>query len=260
MRKNFLDYIHSTKQSPGISISNQRYPYMEQPEIFIPLIRQMDVVLILADYRTGSFPYVSENSNTILGIKPEQLKADGLIGYVRHLEVDDQSVVVRQMFPDFLDLSRELNPDELYKTKFCFCYRLMIRGKIQMIKHSWTILELNDRKEPIVTMSTLQLMDEPIKSGILLFRQYQLCQDKGWKQVNQISYKTSGPHDHLKKLSATELKVLELIHKGMTSKQAGTQLNLSHETVNRHRKNIIKKFKASNAMDAVRIAREAGII
>jgi DNA-binding CsgD family transcriptional regulator len=37
-------------------------------------------------------------------------------------------------------------------------------------------------------------------------------------------------------------------------------MNLSTETVNRHRKNVLKKLKASNIVDAINIARERGIL
>lgn len=44
------------------------------------------------------------------------------------------------------------------------------------------------------------------------------------------------------RLSSRETEIIQLIRKGLTSKQIGVQLNLSELTVETHRKNIFRKL------------------
>ncbi|MBI4844056.1 MAG: response regulator transcription factor [Nitrospirae bacterium] len=48
------------------------------------------------------------------------------------------------------------------------------------------------------------------------------------------------------KLTPKEIEVCNMIRNGLTSKEIGNQLNLSVQTINKHRKNIRKKLDLSN--------------
>ena len=52
-------------------------------------------------------------------------------------------------------------------------------------------------------------------------------------------------------LSKRELQTLKFLSHGLTSYDIATVLNLSPETIDSHRKNIIRKLNASNIVQAV---------
>lgn len=60
-------------------------------------------------------------------------------------------------------------------------------------------------------------------------------------------------------LSTRELEILRLIAHGAMSKEIASELFISINTVNRHRQNILMKLKASNSVEACRIARSLGL-
>jgi len=53
-------------------------------------------------------------------------------------------------------------------------------------------------------------------------------------------------------LSYRELAVLRLVAKGLSSKQIAKKLNISHHTVDTHRRNILHKTHCKNTVDLVR--------
>lgn len=55
-------------------------------------------------------------------------------------------------------------------------------------------------------------------------------------------------------LTPREKEILRLISEGGISKEIALKLNISINTVNRHRQNILEKLNANNAMEAVRTA------
>ncbi len=61
-------------------------------------------------------------------------------------------------------------------------------------------------------------------------------------------------------LTDRELEVLSLIGQGYLSKEIAAQLGVSKHTIDNHRKNILTKLEADNAIEAINRAREAGLI
>ena len=61
-------------------------------------------------------------------------------------------------------------------------------------------------------------------------------------------------------LSNKETKVLELISKGLTTKEIASQLFLSTRTIETHRTNILKKFEVKNTAELIKKATELNII
>lgn len=61
-------------------------------------------------------------------------------------------------------------------------------------------------------------------------------------------------------LSEREVQVLQFINSGMRSKEIANKLSISIYTVNRHRQNIFQKLNVSNAMEACKVAKAAGIL
>ncbi|MFC5282375.1 response regulator [Pedobacter alpinus] len=61
-------------------------------------------------------------------------------------------------------------------------------------------------------------------------------------------------------LSNKETKVLELISKGLTTKEIASQLFLSTRTIETHRTNILKKFEVKNTAELIKKATEINLI
>ncbi len=61
-------------------------------------------------------------------------------------------------------------------------------------------------------------------------------------------------------LSKREKQILSLIETGMTSKAIADRLCISVHTVSRHRQEILSKLQVGNSTEAIRIARQLGII
>lgn len=58
----------------------------------------------------------------------------------------------------------------------------------------------------------------------------------------------------VKTLTEREIQVLSLVANGFTSIKIGHKLKISSETVKVHRRNMLKKVKAHNTFDLMRLA------
>jgi len=61
-------------------------------------------------------------------------------------------------------------------------------------------------------------------------------------------------------LTKSELEMLEMISQGKSSKDIASELFISKETVNVHRKNVMRKLEANSALSLVKIARDFNLI
>lgn len=60
-------------------------------------------------------------------------------------------------------------------------------------------------------------------------------------------------------LSEREITIMNLVSQGLSSKAISIRLNISKNTVDRHRQNIIKKMQAANMAEACHKAKQLGI-
>lgn len=66
--------------------------------------------------------------------------------------------------------------------------------------------------------------------------------------------------DNTKILSSREKQVLSLIDKGLTSKEISSSLNISVNTVSRHRQEILGKLQVKNSIEACRVAKDLKLL
>lgn len=64
----------------------------------------------------------------------------------------------------------------------------------------------------------------------------------------------------LSQLTEREVEILRLIAQGMTNKEVGDTLNISHRTVDTHRTNLMKKLEVTNVAGLIRFAFVNGLI
>lgn len=60
--------------------------------------------------------------------------------------------------------------------------------------------------------------------------------------------------------TSKEKEVLSLISTGLTTKEIAVQLNISHHTVETHRKNLLRKGEVKNSAQLVQMALSQQII
>ncbi len=61
-------------------------------------------------------------------------------------------------------------------------------------------------------------------------------------------------------VSAREVEVLQLISRGLTVKEIAEELHLSTHTIISHKKNLVEKFDARNAIDLIVKAIKVSVI
>ena len=75
-----------------------------------------------------------------------------------------------------------------------------------------------------------------------------------------MAHSLSGNHEPAPDLTQRELRVLELLARGLSNREIGGQLFISETTVKFHVRNIMRKLSVSSRAEAVYAASKAGLI
>jgi DNA-binding CsgD family transcriptional regulator len=119
---------------------------------------------------------------------------------------------------------------------------------IRILQQS-VFLELTDNGAPLLDFSTVTDITPFKKDNRLTLAVYKLSSNYQHQLIHQEDFF----HSNLV-FTRRQLEILELVARGLTSKQIAAELYLSIETVKNHRKKILEVSGAKNIAEAVKIA------
>jgi FixJ family two-component response regulator len=101
---------------------------------------------------------------------------------------------------------------------------------------------------------------QAVKSGACECFEKPLHEDRLLKSVEAHLVRLGRPGSRSRKgLTQTEIRILQLILAGNTSRDIADELNRSKRTVDVHRKNIMRKLGATSPVDLIKRALEMGL-
>lgn len=130
-------------------------------------------------------------------------------------------------------------------------FAMFLRFKRSVVRSEWVYvrgarIRIEEGKHHMVVV-LFPINDQAVHS--------QLKVDLYTKEINRLKHQLT-----LSKLTKTELNVLEMLGKGLSTKEVANQLCRSYDTVNNHRRSIFSKLGIHKISDLVSLAKEAGLV
>jgi DNA-binding CsgD family transcriptional regulator len=154
------------------------------------------------------------------------------------------------VFPLIIDLPPPERKD--YKLSITFRIRNATGSYVRLMQQV-ILLELDAKGNPWLALIVNDLLANPENED--LFRRLPI-------NVKNSRYYLFPPTEDAgrKGLSTREIEILDLMGRGLPSKQIADQLHISINTVNNHRAAILRKLHVGNAAEAVQYASREGLI
>jgi DNA-binding CsgD family transcriptional regulator len=173
--------------------------------------------------------------------------------YISIMHPDDGPIVL-DTYKKAFEFTFNLPVEEKKDYKTIFNFRLGYQGKYFHFVQQIVTLELTRNGKIWLGLALSDMLPENEKFEKVNRRVINLHNGKYYL------FNEDDRDNNWQSLSARELEVLGLVSKGFISKEIADRLFISVNTVNNHRQNILEKIKASNTNEAIRYARNLGLL
>lgn len=207
------------------------------------------------DFLSGGMEYVSDSVRDIMGLDPEGLTVQDIID---RCHPDDVPFII--MAEDFLmGKIRDLGVDAIDQVKVSYCFRERVAdGSYHLFHLQWLIFghDAHGRSSRILNIHTdishlTRVNNHRITIQFL----------NGTGKLLQFDFRDRFELPPLSlSFTKTEMRVLQLLARGMTTPQIAHALSISPHTVKAHRKNMLQKSGMTNTSALVAHSMAEGIL
>jgi DNA-binding CsgD family transcriptional regulator len=224
----------------------------------IPLLESIDVVdsgcISVFDLYQRKHVYYSPKYATVLGW--DSIRAESDINYTNSLIHPDDLPLLYKASICYIKLGFAL-PDKTNSKDYKAVFDYRVRGKngnyVRIIEQQ-VPLEFDKSGNVWLALSMVDLSPEPDVNAPFRGRLKN-------KRTGELFFfpPEEDPNSQATWLTNREKEILQLIARGLISKEIADKLYISVNTVNTHRQRIIEKLNVSNTYEAIRYAHERGV-
>jgi len=207
-------------------------------------------VIMVFDMFKREHVFVSKNISQIFNLDTE--KAEGNTDYLDQRIHPDDYIKMMEAGLYFLQYAFTLSPEKRKDYKLINEYRLRKEdGNYIKIIEQQNCLEFDKHGNIWLSLGIMDVSPDKSENDLFKSRLIDL------KKHEVYSFP---PKNKESMLTARETEILQLISKGLLSKEIAEKLYISINTVNTHRQRILEKLNADNSIEAIKYASGIGLI
>ncbi|HAB26634.1 MAG: helix-turn-helix transcriptional regulator [Xanthomarina sp.] len=195
-----------------------------------------------------TFEFISKNMTSCIGLEKGILLKEGMRNFWNRIHPEDVELWLKALNDLMVFTLEEISIEDRQRMSYTWNYRLLNEaGSYVNIIQNTTPLEFDSDMKPIIGLAHYTVLDPKIKMSITATAKL-LNENNEYetKYFNNFSQKllTNG-------LSNRERDVIRLLTLNKSSKEIAQGLNISPNTVDTHRRNILKKLNISSTGELI---------
>lgn len=258
-----MQNIVQLERKLGQMLLNQNFqsvdPDKETLNMYRDIIRSYSLlenkIVLLSDYLEDKCYMYSGSYGVNFGLQAGETRITSIFEQQVFKIVHPQDLLERQALEiGFIHLQKQIQPSERSNyTSHCNLRMKGINGKYLIVSHTMQYIRSFENGSIWLAMCTYSPSTDIIPSNgingrILNSFTGEVTPIRGIKNV----------HNNI--LTRRETQILKHLGKGCTSKEISLELNLSTNTIYRHRQNIIEKLNVHNSSEAVQVGIILGLL
>jgi len=226
------------------SLENHIKKVMELDE-FLPY---SSTFFCITNTQTLSFEYISKNMKSCLGLDKTLLKQKGMRYFWSRMHPDDVEGWLAALNELMNYTVNEISIEQRTRMNYTWNYRFKnSQDQYVNVIQNTTPLEFDMENKPIIGMAHYTVLNSNIKMDV--------CASAKWLNDNN-EYETRYFNNFSQKLltngvSNRERDIIRLLVLNYSSKEIAEKLHISSNTVDTHRRNILKKLNISSTGELV---------
>ncbi|NOT76447.1 MAG: PAS domain-containing protein [Cyclobacteriaceae bacterium] len=249
VQKSFSQIVKKlAKDAPDQKFDNS----LEVNKKILSLFQVGDYYYYIFNLKTAQFDFISPEVEKVLGYKPEDLNTSIFISSI-HPDDAPWFVNFENKVGEFF---AALRPDQILKYKVRYDYRIRkANGDYIRILQQVVTVQYDENNGGILrTLGIHTDITHLKKDGEPLLSLIGLEDEPSY--INVDVKKIFSPARPL--ITDREKEILRHLIEGMRSKEIAERLSISYETVNEHRKNMLRKTNATSTPELVAMAVKKG--
>lgn len=202
----------------------------------------------ITNTQTLSFEYISKNMKSCLGLEIALIKEKGMRYFWSRIHSDDVESWLAALNELMNYTVNEISIEQRTRMNYTWNYRFKnSKDEYVNIVQNTTPLEFDIEKKPIIGLAHYTVLNSNIKMDV--------CASAKWLNDNN-EYETKYFNNFSQKLltdgiSNRERDIIRLLVLNNSSKEIAEKLHISPNTVDTHRRNILKKMNISSTGELV---------
>ncbi|MDG1729137.1 MAG: LuxR C-terminal-related transcriptional regulator [Algibacter sp.] len=195
-----------------------------------------------------SFEYISKNLKACLGMDEADLKSKGMRHLWSKMHPEDLEVWLKALNELMNFTLKEVGVEDRSKMSYTWNYRLK-NGKDEYVNivQNTTPLEFDSENKPIIGLAHYTVLSPEIKMQVCASAK--LLNDKD--EYETIYFNNFSQKILPDGISNRERDIIRLLVLNYSSKEIGKNLGITPNTVDTHRRNILKKLKISSTGELI---------
>ncbi|HSZ25166.1 MAG TPA: LuxR C-terminal-related transcriptional regulator [Cytophagaceae bacterium] len=217
--------------------------------------------IYMHDYRSKKYIYISPSFCSYLGVDYNNALNDGFDSISSYIHPDDFLILENVLFKKittFLSALPEKQQDTPDNYRFSYNFRIKKKdGEYISVSIVSKILGFNKKGKIHVDFGLIAPVNHILQSDKIILNISTSQNDVDYVTLLQEEYNPVASSEI--NLTKRELMIIELLKKGMNSKDMADQLCLSQHTVRNHRRNILKKTNTNKVVELLSLLTKLGI-
>lgn len=228
----------------------KHYHKLKEIDNFLP---PSDSFLLLMNTEKLCYEFVSKNFEYILGFPVERMLNEGVKFWFSLIHPDDLKIWLK-IIDDLMNFSmNKVDPEERSRLIYIFNFRVKdASGLYKNLHVHLNPLEFGINEKPVIELSHYSVI--PVKKVRPMIGVVKILNKNN---IYETLYYKNYTHKNVDdKITKRERDIIRLLAAGNSSKEIGKQLFISSHTVDKHRRNILKKFNFKSTGEVIQYCRE----
>jgi DNA-binding CsgD family transcriptional regulator len=230
--------------------------YLKEAQKMHLFSEMSSTIIFLLDYASKTYPFMARSTQEVMGHPSEAFLEGGLEYMLNQYKLSDFESLNKDIFPEEVSIISQHRNEQLSHLRFTKSYRFKNpNGKCNTILQRHTLIRTKDNIQPIAIFGFAWDITNQTEAGKIIHQVEKYNAEEGnWSCLLAKQYFPDLDKANL--LSKREIEILKWAVEGYGSKQIADKMNISFNTVNTHRRNMLRKTNCQNAMELLRYAIE----
>jgi len=259
----YEEYLELMSDYSGIKMQEESTQIIDRFRSSQSIPSHFAPVTFLLDFTTGKYIYMDESCLNLTGYEAGYYYQTGLNEFLKTWHPIDYSIINEKVFPNNLNFLQSLEKEKYAITIFSHNYRaLNAKGEYVTVLQRFSYVPSNIKGTP-AGMIGIAIDITHFKNDLSVIHTIEesIVHNAGW--LNDLLYKKIYPIQEIHQLgliSKREIEILHHIAAGLSSKQIADKLNISINTINNHRKNMLLKTNCKSSAELINYSVKHGLL